>query len=95
MLNNPTFALEACDITRRFGSNFQRPPALQSVSLQVGRGEVVAIIGPSGSGKSTLLFILAGLDQPDSGTARLDGTDWQSLHGKARAQFRRAPWRSG
>ena len=89
MLNNPTFALEAHDITRRFGSNLQRPPALQSVSLQVGRGEVVAIIGPSGSGKSTLLFILAGLDQPDSGTARLDGTDWQSLHGKARAQFRR------
>ena len=81
--------LEAIGVTRSYGFNAQRPPALQAVSLIVQRGETLAIMGPSGSGKSTLLFLLAGLDQPDAGIVRLDGTDWQALHGQERARFRR------
>jgi putative ABC transport system ATP-binding protein len=51
------------------------PPvaALDSVSLEIGRGEFVAITGPSGSGKSTLLNILGGLDHPTAGEVSVDG----------------------
>jgi putative ABC transport system ATP-binding protein len=46
---------------------------LRGVSLTVSSGEVVVVAGPSGSGKSTLLACLAGLDEPDGGTVRIDG----------------------
>jgi putative ABC transport system ATP-binding protein len=47
--------------------------ALENVSLDVGRGELVAIVGPSGSGKSTLLNLIGGLDRPTSGTIEIEG----------------------
>ncbi len=82
-------AVEAVGLTRTYGGAGARLPALKSVSLNVVRGEVVAVTGPSGSGKSTLLAILAGLDLPETGIARLAGTDWQTLAGSDRARFRR------
>lgn len=51
------------------------PPVLDAVSLHVGDGEVVALLGPSGSGKSTLLRVVAGLIAPDAGTVRIDDRD--------------------
>jgi putative ABC transport system ATP-binding protein len=48
---------------------------IRDLSLRVGRGETVAILGKSGSGKSTLLSLLAGLDSPDGGAVRIDGVD--------------------
>ncbi|MEU8233373.1 ABC transporter ATP-binding protein [Actinoplanes sp. NPDC048967] len=53
--------------------------ALAGVSLDIARGEMVAIVGPSGSGKSTLLNIIGTLDRPTSGTVRISGQDVATL----------------
>ena len=69
--------LAANEITVTFGDR----TVLDHVSLEVARGEVVALLGPSGSGKSTLLRVIAGLLVADSGTLSLDGrdiTEWPS-----------------
>jgi putative ABC transport system ATP-binding protein len=63
-------------------------PALDGVSLQIERGEFLAIMGASGSGKSTLLNILGCLDQPTAGTYRLDGEDVTRLRGDEVARVR-------
>ena len=57
------------DVTRRFGSTV----AVDGVSLDVVRGELIALLGPSGCGKTTLLRIIGGLEMPDSGVVELDG----------------------
>src|ERR1700674_1831640 len=49
--------------------------ALQDVDLEIGAGEVVAVVGRSGSGKSTLLNLLGGIDRPSSGAVRVGGED--------------------
>jgi putative ABC transport system ATP-binding protein len=67
--------LEVSDVTVTFDGT----TALDSVSMSVADGEVVALLGPSGSGKSTLLGLLAGLDWPTSGTIEIDGVDITSL----------------
>ncbi len=61
---------------------------LKDISLRVGAGESVAIVGPSGSGKSTLLNMIGALDVPDSGTVSLDGRNIAELDEKALARVR-------
>jgi thiamine transport system ATP-binding protein len=63
--------LDVRDVTVSFAGTV----VLDRVSLSVGDGEVVALLGPSGSGKSTLLRVIAGLVTPESGSVRLDGRD--------------------
>lgn len=62
---------------------------LEGVSLTLEHGHSLAIVGASGSGKTTLLGLLAGLDQPSSGTVTLDGTCLGDLDEEARARLRR------
>ncbi|MFI0373148.1 ABC transporter ATP-binding protein [Actinomadura sp. 1N219] len=60
------------DVTKEYAGGVR---ALAGVSLHIGAGELVAIVGPSGSGKSTMLNVLGTLDRPTSGTVHIDGHD--------------------
>jgi putative ABC transport system ATP-binding protein len=75
----------------RKGYRISREPrdVLAGVSLEVARGEFVAIMGPSGCGKSTLLHVLGGLEPPDEGSVTIDGRDLYSLDDERLAAFRR------
>ena len=64
-------AIVARSVTKRFGDFV----ALDDASIEVASGSLTALLGPSGSGKSTLLRVIAGLEQPESGTVELDGLD--------------------
>ncbi|URM95654.1 ABC transporter ATP-binding protein [Actinomadura madurae] len=63
--------------------------ALDGVTLEIRRGEAVAVMGPSGSGKSTLLNMVAGLDRPTSGLVAVDGRELTGMGEAALARFRR------
>jgi putative ABC transport system ATP-binding protein len=71
--------------------SYGTPPvtALDSVSLEIGRGEFVAITGPSGSGKSTLLNLLGGLDHPTSGEVVVDGVHLERADDRELTLYRR------
>jgi putative ABC transport system ATP-binding protein len=63
--------------------------ALDRVSLEIERNEMVSIVGPSGSGKSTLLNVIGGLDRPTSGDIRIDGAPVSKLNDDELTRFRR------
>ncbi|GAA1147336.1 ABC transporter ATP-binding protein [Kribbella jejuensis] len=69
--------------------SYRRNPALRGVSLQLERGEVVAVTGASGCGKSTLLHCAAGILTPDAGAVQVDGQDLAELPEERRAALRR------
>ena len=81
--------IEIRDITKtyRMGGDIE-VHALRGVSLQVGEGELLSIMGPSGSGKSTLMNVLGCLDQPTSGEYYLAGVDVKALNDNALAEIR-------
>ncbi len=77
--------LDIAGIGKRFGGR----PVLGSVSLRIGAGEYVAVVGESGVGKSTLLNIIAGLEPADTGTVSFLDTEITSLDDDARTLLRR------
>jgi len=78
----PAPLLKLVNVTKRYDSpaNAGALTVLNEVSLEVARGESLAIVGPSGSGKSTLLHIIGTLDRPTSGSVSLDGQDLNALY---------------
>jgi putative ABC transport system ATP-binding protein len=82
-------AVLARGVTRRYGEGATAVDALRGVSLEVARGELVAVMGPSGSGKSTLMHTLAGLDKPTSGTVEIAGTEITTLDDARLTRLRR------
>lgn len=80
----------ATSLTKTYQRGREEVHALHDVSLEISRGEFVAIVGPSGAGKTTLLNILGCMDAPTSGSLRIAGQEVRGLSDHARTQLRRA-----
>ncbi len=80
--------ISAHGVTKSFGAPSCRRTVLNGVTLEIERGEFVALAGRSGSGKSTLLHILAGLEYPDAGSVTVDGTEITGRDADSLAEFR-------
>jgi len=80
--------IELTNVTRSYGAD-RAVRALKDINLHVGRAERVAVMGPSGSGKSTLLNLICGLDEPTTGSVKVDGVELSGLTDDARTRLRR------
>ncbi|WP_394216506.1 ABC transporter ATP-binding protein [Brachybacterium vulturis] len=84
-------------IARTFDTPQGRHEVLRDLDLELGSGEIVAVVGPSGCGKSTLLRLIAGLDQPSTGVIRIGGTALTGTDPRTAVAFqepRLLPWRT-
>jgi putative ABC transport system ATP-binding protein len=89
LLSKPEPVVVAVELSRRYGAGDTAVDALRGVSLEIGRGQLTAVMGPSGSGKSTLMHLLAGLDKPTSGEVVIGGTAVSGLSDAALTKLRR------
>jgi putative ABC transport system ATP-binding protein len=80
--------IDARDIVKTYSSGQTTVEALRSVSLQVARGEMVAVMGASGCGKTTLLNCISGLDRINGGSVVIDGTDLASMNDREKTSYR-------
>jgi putative ABC transport system ATP-binding protein len=78
-LPSKDFAVQTINVTKVYRVGHIDYPALRGVSLKIGKGEFVSIMGPSGSGKSTLLNLIGALDPPTTGRVIIDGVDLRKL----------------
>jgi putative ABC transport system ATP-binding protein len=81
-------AIELADVDLSLGEGVARVHILHGVSMTIGRGEAVGLLGASGSGKSTLLMIIAGLERPDRGSVVVDGARIDAMGEDRLARFR-------
>lgn len=78
------------NIVKSFGEGDEKRNVLNGVSVQIGEGEFVSVMGPSGSGKSTLMFALSGMDVVDGGKVTFDGKDLSVLRENELSDLRRS-----
>ena len=88
-MSGPTKIIDAKELSRTYLLGAEEVHALTDVNLQVLRGQFIAIVGRSGSGKTTLLNLLAGLDQPTSGTVLFEERDLSAMSEKELTEIRR------
>lgn len=81
--------LAVTGLTKRYLSGNRSQTIFEDLQLEIGSGELLALLGASGSGKTTLLNLLSGIDDPDSGHVLIDGTDIHALDEPERTQLRR------
>ncbi len=84
--NNVIIRLQG--ISKAYGEGDARVQVLKGLDLEVGKGEMLAIVGPSGVGKSTLLHVVGLLDRANEGLVELDGQNTATLSGSERARLR-------
>jgi putative ABC transport system ATP-binding protein len=87
-MGTPLVVLAGVEKTYRSGRVAFR--ALQGIDLEIGAGEMVAIVGPSGSGKTTIVNLIAGIDRPSAGTVTVSGTRLDLMGQEDLAIWRRA-----
>ncbi len=75
----PPLLVEIKHLVKSYTRGDQKVPVLHDISLEINRGDFIALMGPSGSGKSTLLNLIAGIDKPDGGILTVDGEDITQL----------------
>ncbi|WAC18737.1 ABC transporter ATP-binding protein [Luteolibacter sp. SL250] len=82
--------IETKNLHRSYRIGRKSIEVLHGIDLSIRQGEKVFLCGPSGAGKTTLLYTLAGLERPEQGTVKIDGTDLYALGRKEQARFRNA-----
>ncbi|WP_179403966.1 ABC transporter ATP-binding protein [Burkholderia guangdongensis] len=87
---SPAPLVEIRHVAKSYRRGTQIVPVLTDISLDIGEGDFVALMGPSGSGKSTLLNLVAGIDRPDQGELRVGGLDITRLDEASLADWRAA-----
>jgi lipoprotein-releasing system ATP-binding protein len=86
--DSPALTLSARNLTKHFPQGGAEIEVLHGISLDLREGEIVAVLGPSGAGKSTLLHLLGLMEQPSSGTLKIQDVEVQALPPRERARLR-------
>src|SRR5512146_1200261 len=90
MANGKPPIVEITNLAKSYRRGSQIIPVLQDITLDIGEGEFLALMGPSGSGKSTLLNLIAGIDKADSGKVIVAGVDITAMSEAELAGWRAA-----